>query len=110
MPMTRKKKDAVIAAAAERVEGSRLIVLTGFKGIDVASDTELRSKVREAGAHYQVLKNTLAKRVLAGDQYTEQLSNLRPGTYRVVAEEDGRRAETLVTLRIGTPAVAELRL
>jgi len=42
-----------------------------YGGIDVEKDTKLRAEVRQSGAHYQVLKNTLAKRVLAGDEYKD---------------------------------------
>lgn len=69
MALTRKQKDALIAQVEKRRDDASVIVLTSFGGIDVEKDTQLRAKVRQSGAHYQVLKNTLAKRVLAGDEY-----------------------------------------
>ena len=37
-----------------------------YRGLKVGEATELRRKIRETGAQYQVIKNTLAKRALAG--------------------------------------------
>ena len=37
-------------------------LIAGFSGLDVASVTEVRRTLREAGAEYKVVKNTLMKR------------------------------------------------
>jgi large subunit ribosomal protein L10 len=47
------------------LNGATSIVLTDFTGLDVASVSELRIKCRAAGVHYQVIKNTLARRAIA---------------------------------------------
>lgn len=41
------------------------VVLADFTGLDVAAVSALRSKCREAGVRYRVVKNTLAKRATA---------------------------------------------
>ncbi len=69
MALTRSQKDAVIAEGLEAARQASIVVLTGFRGIDVATDTRLRKAVRETGASYQVIKNTLAKRILGEDCY-----------------------------------------
>jgi large subunit ribosomal protein L10 len=46
------------------LDGACGVVLTDFTGLDVASVSELRRKCRAAGVHYQVIKNTFARRVL----------------------------------------------
>ncbi len=45
-----------------RFKKSQLVVLTDFKGLDVASVSDLRRKLREAGVEYKVVKNTLMAR------------------------------------------------
>jgi large subunit ribosomal protein L10 len=45
-----------------RFKRSQLVVLTDFKGLDVASVGDLRRKLKEAGIEYKVVKNTLMAR------------------------------------------------
>jgi large subunit ribosomal protein L10 len=44
----------------------RALVLTDYKGLNVAETNELRSKLRGCGANYRVLKNTLVRRAYEG--------------------------------------------
>lgn len=57
-------------AAVEQLSSDFTSVAAAFaidyRGLKVGEATELRRKIRETGAHYQVVKNTLAKRALAG--------------------------------------------
>ncbi|GGD71131.1 50S ribosomal protein L10 [Croceicoccus mobilis] len=47
-----------------------VVVVTRNLGLSVAQSTELRQKMREAGATYKVAKNRLAKRAVEGTDYT----------------------------------------
>ena len=57
-----EKKQAQVAALAERIKGSIAGVIVDYKGINVEDDTKLRKELREAGVEYTVVKNTLLKR------------------------------------------------
>jgi large subunit ribosomal protein L10 len=46
----------------ERLAKSAIIVLTDYKGLDVASINDLRRKLRESNVEYQVVKNSLLAR------------------------------------------------
>ena len=46
---------------------ARGIVLSGFQGITVAQDFELRRKIAGTGARYKVVKNSLIERAAKGD-------------------------------------------
>jgi large subunit ribosomal protein L10 len=46
----------------ERFAKSAIIVLTDYKGLDVASINDLRRKLRESNVEYQVVKNSLLAR------------------------------------------------
>jgi len=48
------------------LEKARGVVLSGFEGITVAQDFELRRKVAQAGAKYKVVKNRLIERAAQG--------------------------------------------
>lgn len=59
--MARPDKEAAVAELAEMLSSAKSLVITDYKGLDVASITELRRKMREAGVEYKVVKNTLAR-------------------------------------------------
>ena len=55
-----------------------LVVVTHYLGLTVAEMTELRGKVREAGAKFRVTKNRITRLALAGTPY-EGLADLMTG-------------------------------
>lgn len=59
--MARPKKEAVVNEVVENLKSSKSVIVTDYKGLNVASVTELRKKLRDAGVEYKVVKNTLAK-------------------------------------------------
>lgn len=66
MSLTRSEKEVVLKNVAELAENAQSLVLAEYRGLTVAEMTELRSKAREQNVSLNVLKNTLAKRALAG--------------------------------------------
>lgn len=61
----RPEKEQLVEIIAERLGRSKSVVLADYRGLNVAEDTELRSKLREAGVEYEVLKNTMTSRAAA---------------------------------------------
>lgn len=59
--MARPEKVAVVDEVAERLEQSAATVLTEYSGLSVANLAELRGRLRESGAEYKVVKNTLTR-------------------------------------------------
>ncbi len=63
--MSKTERQATVDLLSERLGGSPNIYVTDFTGLDVGKITELRRRLRAAGAQYLVVKNTLARRALA---------------------------------------------
>ena len=59
-----EQKAGVVAEIKEKFENAKSVVMFDYRGLSVAEVTELRRKLREAGADYKVYKNTLTKRAL----------------------------------------------
>lgn len=57
----RPEKASKVAELKELLAGSKGVVLVDYCGLSVAEDTELRSKMREAGIKYMVAKNTFVR-------------------------------------------------
>lgn len=56
-----ENKKAVVAELAERLKNAQAGVIADYRGLTVAQDTELRTKLREAGVEYTIVKNTLTR-------------------------------------------------
>ena len=59
-----EQKAGVVSEIRERFENAKSVVAFDYRGLSVAEVTELRRKLRDAGADYKVYKNTLTKRAL----------------------------------------------
>ncbi len=57
--MLRNEKEAVIAEVAELLTGTENVFVSDYRGLTVAELSELRGKLRESGATFKVVKNTL---------------------------------------------------
>jgi large subunit ribosomal protein L10 len=76
--MNREQKAATIDALAAEIDRSDAVFAVDYRGITVAQVGELRSKLREADATFQVVKNSLTER--AADQVgAESLKTLLSG-------------------------------
>jgi large subunit ribosomal protein L10 len=62
--LNREAKAVIIDDVSAHVAKAQAIVVAEYRGLDVASITELRRKARDAGVYLRVLKNTLVRRAL----------------------------------------------
>jgi len=67
--MDRGQKAAAVADLKQTFSEVGVVVVTRNLGLTVAQSTQLRTKMREAGASYKVSKNKLAKIALDGTDY-----------------------------------------
>jgi large subunit ribosomal protein L10 len=61
MENPRPEKVAVVEEVKSRFNDAEAVVLTDYRGIDVPGMATLRTALREAGAEYQIYKNTLVR-------------------------------------------------
>lgn len=62
--MDRAKKEETVADLRKIFSDAHAVVVTHFSGLDATEVTDLRSKMREAGATFRVTKNNLARLAL----------------------------------------------
>jgi large subunit ribosomal protein L10 len=67
--MDRAQKAAAVADLKQTFSEVGVVVVTRNLGLTVAQSTQLRTKMREAGATYKVSKNKLARIALDGTDY-----------------------------------------
>jgi len=63
------EKKAVVAEVCAEIAKAQGIFVAEYRGLAVGSMTELRAKARKSGVYLRVLKNTLARRAVAGTPF-----------------------------------------
>ncbi len=61
----RPEKVAQVEALEAWLRGAAAAILTDYRGLNVGELGQLRARLREAGAEYRVVKNTLLRRAVA---------------------------------------------
>ena len=69
MSLNRSEKEAVISEVTSLAAQAQTLVMAEYRGITVADMTKLRVKARSSGVELSVLKNTLARRAVAGSSF-----------------------------------------
>ena len=85
--MARPEKEAVVKELTDKFSSAKSIVITDYLGLNVAEMTELRSKLREAGVEFKVVKNTLAT-IAANDVEMEEMTDYFSGPTAIAFGED----------------------
>ena len=81
------QKQAIVAELKEKLQNAVTGVLVDYSGINVADDTALRAKLREAGVEYAVVKNTLT-RFAAKEVGLDELSDVLNGNTALALSND----------------------
>jgi large subunit ribosomal protein L10 len=86
--MSKQERQAKVETLTAEFRASPNIYVTDFAGLDVAKMTDLRRRLRKAGAKYVVVKNTLAQRAFAAGQVSVLDDHLAGPTGLVLAGAD----------------------
>lgn len=69
MGLNLEGKKVVVAEVSVQVASAQTIVMAEYRGIAVGDLTKLRSSARQSGVYLRVLRNTLARRAIAGTNF-----------------------------------------
>jgi large subunit ribosomal protein L10 len=83
MAVSKADKATELSELEVAFRGAETAVLVDYKGITVPQVTELRRQIRAVGGTYRVVKNTLARRAVAGTAF-ESFTSTFTGTTAVV--------------------------
>ncbi len=84
---SRETKQTDLNALTESLQNSKSAMVVSFTKLTVNKDQEFRSSLREAGAKYQVVKNTLARIAVRGTQFEDAAEHFKGVT--AIASTDG---------------------
>jgi large subunit ribosomal protein L10 len=84
---TRETKQRDLEALTQSLQSAKSAMVVSFAGLSVSKDQEFRNTLRTAGAQYQVVKNTLARRAIKDTQFEQAADSFRGVT--AIAWTDG---------------------
>jgi len=83
----RAEKKELVASLHDTFSSTPIVVVTHYKGLSVAEMSDLRLRMREAGAQFKVTKNRLTKLALQGTP-AEGIADLFEGPTAVGVSDD----------------------
>ena len=83
-----KAKEEAVASIQDKISGSQGVVFYDYRGLTVEEVTNLRKQMREAGAEYKVLKNTMVKLAVKDTPFESLAADLEGPTAVAVSKED----------------------
>ena len=83
-----KQKETEVKALADKFKEAKVILLTEYRGINVADDTKLRNDIRNVNAQYKIIKNNIIKRALNANGESGLDSLLEGPTAVVIGNEE----------------------
>jgi len=96
MPLNLEDKKALVQEVNDVAANAHSVVAAEYRGITVSQMTELRAKARGQGVYLRVIKNTLARRALAGTTFEAVGSQLRGPLVLAFSKDDPGAAARVV--------------
>ena len=93
--MNREEKAELIKKLNSTFNNAGVVVVTHQSGLSVEESTDLRVKMREVGAKYQVAKNRIVKLALKDTKY-ENIIDLFSGPTAIAVSEDPVSAPKII--------------
>ena len=96
MALNLQDKKALVAEVAEVAAKASSVVAAEYRGLTVGQMTELRAKARRSGVYMRVVKNTLARKALAGTSFESVGPKLKGPLVLAFAKDDPGAAARVV--------------
>ena len=96
MALNLEGKKALVAEVSEVAATAQSVVAAEYRGLTVAQMTSLRSKARAEGVYMRVVKNTLARKALAGTSFETVGPKLKGPLVLAFSKEDPGAAARVV--------------
>ena len=96
MALNLEDKKALVKEVAEVAASAQSVVAAEYRGLTVSQMTELRAKARKQGVYMRVVKNTLARKALAGTSFESMGPKLRGPLVLAFSREDPGAAARVV--------------
>jgi large subunit ribosomal protein L10 len=96
MALNLEDKKALVAEVAEVAAHAQSVVAAEYRGLTVSQMTDLRAKARKQGVYMRVVKNTLARKALAGTSFESVGPKLKGPLVLAFSKDDPGAAARVV--------------
>ena len=96
MALNLEDKKALVAEVAEVAAKAQSVVAAEYRGITVSQMTDLRARARGQGVYMRVVKNTLARKALAGTTFESVGPKLKGPLVLAFSKDDPGAAARVV--------------
>src|ERR1700739_454360 len=96
MTLNLEDKKALVAEVAAVASKAQSVVAAEYRGLTVGQMTELRAKARGQGVYMRVVKNTLARKALAGTSFESVGPRLKGPLVLAFSKDDPGAAARVV--------------
>jgi large subunit ribosomal protein L10 len=96
MALNLEDKKALVAEVAAVASKAQSVVAAEYRGLTVGQMTELRAKARKQGVYLRVVKNTLARKALAGTSFEAMGPRLKGPLVLAFSKDDPGAAARVV--------------
>ena len=96
MALNLEDKKALVAEVAEVAAKAQSVVAAEYRGLTVGQMTELRAMARKQGVYMRVVKNTLARKALAGTSFESVGPKLKGPLVLAFSKDDPGAAARVV--------------
>jgi large subunit ribosomal protein L10 len=96
MPLNLEDKKALVTEVSAIAAGAQSMVAAEYRGLSVGQMTELRAKARAQGVYLRIVKNTLARKALAGTSFEQVGPRLKGPLVLAFSKDDPGAAARVV--------------
>jgi large subunit ribosomal protein L10 len=96
MPLNLEGKKALVSEVSAVAAKALSVVAAEYRGLTVTQMTALRSKARESGVYMRVVKNTLARKALAGTAFESMGDKLKGPLVLAFSKDDPGAAARVI--------------
>src|SRR5512139_1043141 len=96
MPLNLEGKKALVEEVSAVAGKALSVVAAEYRGLTVTQMTELRSKARASGVYMRVVKNTLARKALAGTAFESMGAVLKGPLVLAFSKDDPGAAARVI--------------
>jgi large subunit ribosomal protein L10 len=110
MPLTKAQKVSRVDDLKKEIDSAQHILVGDFSGMDVATATEMRAKLRESQVSYMVVKNSLARLAMKGTDFEALSGSLKGPNGFVMTAGDAAVAAKIMVEFEKTKKTPQIRL
>ncbi len=108
--MDRTQKEQMINELHSKMSAATIAIIAEYKGLDVATATDIRKKCRENSVEYKVVKNTLAKRAAQGTSVEKIADSFKGPVVLVLGQDPVTPAKVLTEFAKGKEEKFQLKV